>query len=117
MDQFVIKALLIGAFVIFAFVLLRPSGSARGQALRTIALLLLLVAAVVAIAFPQVLSVLAASVGVGRGTDLVLYGLLVVFVGNSLAAARRRRAHDVQITELARQIALQDPLYPAGRQR
>ncbi|MBS1698134.1 MAG: DUF2304 domain-containing protein [Actinobacteria bacterium] len=115
-DQTIIKVLLIGAFVIFGLVLLRPGGSARNQAIRTITLLLLLVAAVFAVLFPDLINDLAQSVGVGRGTDLLLYAFIIVFVGNALTTVRKRRAQDDQITRLARQFALSNPEYPRDPQ-
>ena len=117
MDQIVIKALLIGALVGFAVVLLRPTGSARGQAVRTIALVLLLLTSVFAVIFPQLVNDIAVMLGVGRGADLLLYGLIVVFVANALTTARKRREQDRQITQLARQMALQNVLYPDGSAR
>lgn len=112
LDQIIIKALLIFAFVIMALVLVRPGGSARTQAIRTITLLVLLAAAIYAVLFPGVVNDLALAVGVGRGTDLLLYVFLVVFVANALTAVRKRRAQDAQITKLARQIALRSPERP-----
>lgn len=113
-DQIVIKVLLIAAFIIFGLILLRPGGSARNQAIRTITLILLLVAAMFAVLFPGLVDDLAHSVGVGRGTDLLLYAFIIVFVGNSLTTVRRRRAQDEQITQLARQVALRSPERPQG---
>lgn len=115
MDQLIIKVLLIVAFLVLAVVLLRPTGSARGQALRTIALVLLLVAAILAVVFPQIINDIAVAVGVGRGADLLLYGLIVVFVANSLTTARKRREQDHQITRLARQMALETVHYPEDK--
>ncbi|MGX1695911.1 DUF2304 family protein [Microbacterium keratanolyticum] len=114
-DQIIIKVLLIGAFLIFALILLRPGGSARTQAIRTITLILLLAAGVFAVLFPGLIDDLARSVGVGRGTDLLLYAFIIVFVGNALTTVRRRRAQDAQITQLARQIALRNPELPEGK--
>lgn len=111
-DQIIIKALLIVAFVAFGLILLKPGGSARTQAIRTITLLLLLVAAVYAVVFPGVVNDLALAVGVGRGTDLLLYAFIIVFVANALTTVRKRRAQDAQITQLARQIALRSPETP-----
>jgi hypothetical protein len=116
-DQIIIKVLLIAAFIIFGLILLRPGGSARNQAIRTITLILLFVAAVFAVLFPGLIDDLARSVGVGRGTDLLLYAFIIVFVGNSLTAVRRRRAQDEQITQLARQIALRSPERPQDAQQ
>ncbi|OZB83231.1 DUF2304 domain-containing protein [Microbacterium sp. 13-71-7] len=116
-DQIIIKVLLIAAFIIFGLILLRPGGSARNQAIRTITLILLFVAAVFAVLFPGLIDDLARSVGVGRGTDLLLYAFIIVFVGNALTAVRRRRAQDEQITQLARQIALRSPERPQDAQQ
>ncbi|OJU40036.1 MAG: hypothetical protein BGN97_14675 [Microbacterium sp. 69-10] len=111
-DQIIIKVLLIAAFVIFALILMKPGGSARTQAIRTITLLILLAAAIYAIVFPAVINDLAQAVGVGRGTDLLLYAFLIVFVANALTTVRKRRAQDAQITQLARQIAIRNPEFP-----
>lgn len=112
MDQIIIKSILVIAFVLFAAALMRSGGSARAQAIRTIALLVFLVAAIVAVLFPAIVNDLAVSVGVGRGADLLLYALLIAFIGNALTSARKRSTQDARITELARTIALQRPLWP-----
>lgn len=51
-DQIIIKAVLIGAFLVFGLILLRPGGSARTQAIRTVTLVLLLAAGIYAVMFP-----------------------------------------------------------------
>lgn len=111
-DQIIIKAVLIGAFLVFGIILLRPGGSARTQAIRTVTLVLLLAAGIYAVLFPGVIDDLAQTVGVGRGTDLLLYAFLIVFVANSLSIVRKRRAQDEQITRLAREIAVRNPEFP-----
>lgn len=112
MDQTIIKTILIILFVMFGIMLLRTGGSARTQAIRTIALVFLLAAAIVAVIFPQIINDLAVSVGIGRGADLLLYAFIIVFIGNSLQVARKRSAQDARITQLARTLALQRPLEP-----
>ena len=111
-NQFIIQALLIVAFVLFGAILLRSGGSARTQAIRTITLTLLVAAAVFAVLFPGVIDFVARSVGVGRGTDLLLYGFIIVFIGNALATTRKLRGQNEQITTLARKIAISEPLPP-----
>jgi len=115
MDQLIIKSVLIAAFVVFAFVLIRSGGSARAQALRTFGLGVFLLAAIVAVAFPKVVNDFAQLVGVGRGTDLLLYAFIIVFIGQALTSTRRRRAQSAQITALARKIALAEPKYPVDQ--
>lgn len=114
MDQIVIKILLILAFVVLAFVLLRAGGSARSQAMRTLGMIVFLCAAIIAVLFPALVNDLAVTVGVGRGADLLLYAFIIVFIGHMLTTARNRRQQDRQITELARKLALLDPQYPEG---
>ncbi|QIK63010.1 DUF2304 domain-containing protein [Leucobacter viscericola] len=114
MDQIIIKSILIAVFVLFGLMLLRTGGSARTQAIRTLALILFLAAAIIAVIFPALVNDLAVSVGIGRGADLLLYAFIIVFIGNSLQAARRRSAQSAQITQLARTLALQRPLEPTA---
>lgn len=114
MDQIIIKTLLIVAFLLFAFVLIRSDGSARRQAIRSLTLLVFLVAAIITVLFPRIINDLAINVGIGRGADLLLYAFIVVFLGSSLATTRKRREQDRQITQLARALALQNPQRPTS---
>lgn len=113
MDQIVIKIALIAAFVVFAFVLVRSSTTARSQAIRALGLALFLVAVVVAVSFPTLVNDLALLVGVGRGADLLLYAFIIVFIGQLLGSRRRNLAQDEQITQLARKMALMTPEFPS----
>jgi len=47
-------------------------------------------------------------VGVGRGTDLLLYALIVAFVFSTLAMYMRLREDEQRVTQLARAVALRD---------
>ena len=112
MDQVIIKAVLIAMFLLFALVLIRSSSSARSQAIRSLGLGIFLIAAIIAVLFPALVNSVATFLGVGRGTDLLLYSFIVVFIGHVLSTNRKRRVQDAQLTALARTIALQSPLYP-----
>jgi hypothetical protein len=68
--------------------------------------LLVFAAAIVAIAFPELLNSIANLVGVGRGTDLLLYGMVVVLIGNIISTTRRHRQMEREVTQLARALAL-----------
>jgi hypothetical protein len=111
--QLVIKVLLIVVFAAFAVFLMLPGRGVRHVAIRRIVMLALLVVVVFAVVFPSSLSTIASLVGVGRGTDLLLYGLIVVFIGNSLIEHRRARQLERQITVLARRIALDESPEPS----
>lgn len=105
-DQLIIKIILLAVFVLLAILLLVPRPDTRGRAVRRIMLVLLLVAAVIFVIMPQWLTRIAHLVGIGRGADLVLYALVVLVVGNMVAARRTALSQSRDITELARRIAL-----------
>jgi len=91
--------------VVIAFLVLR-GGGARHQAIRRILLVLFVLGAGVSVFFPNLLTSLANLVGIGRGTDLLLYVMVIAFLGFAATTYRRNRQLENQITELARQIAL-----------
>lgn len=101
-----IQFLLIAAIVALGFVVMRRTGSDSHLALRRLAFGLFVVAAVLSVLFPQWLSWLANLVGVGRGTDLLLYALVVVFLVFVFTQHRRNVAIQRQLTLLARKLAL-----------
>ncbi len=105
-SQFLVKALLIASFVGFALVLLIPRKGARPLAIRRLTLLAVFTLAVVAVIRPDWVSSVAAIVGVGRGADLLLYSLVVVFAGQTIASSIRHSRMEQDLTELARHLAL-----------
>lgn len=105
-SQILIKAVLITVFALLGLVILLPRRGARGIAIRRLTLVLVVVSAVIAVIFPSLTNAVASVLGVGRGTDLLLYGLIVVFLGFAVTSSAHNRRLDRQITDLARQIAL-----------
>lgn len=79
---------------------------ARDLALRRILALLFAVLAAVAIIYPPVISAVAAFLGVGRGTDLLLYLLVIVVLATWLVQWRYNIAVQARLTELTRALAL-----------
>jgi hypothetical protein len=96
-------------------VLLLPTRGARRLAIRRIVLLLTTLAGIIAIAFPELVNELANLLGVGRGTDLILYALVVVFIGNSISSSIRHRQLEREVTQLARALAIDAAPPPAER--
>ncbi len=81
-------------------------GGARHQAIRRILMLLFIVGAASSVFFPQIWTFLANLVGVGRGADLLLYFMVLTFLGFVASTYRRFRQIESDVTELARQLAL-----------
>lgn len=118
-SQTVIKVILIVAFAAFAVFLMLPGRGARHLAIRRLVMILILALTIVAVIFPDALNRVAHAVGVGRGADLLLYGFIVVFLGNALVQQRRSRHIEQEITKLARRLAIAEaelPPAPAPQQ-
>lgn len=101
----IIQIILILVVAWVAFGLARAR-RARSLAVRKIVMLLFGLLAVLSILFPSVWEGAAHVVGVGRGTDLVLYALVVAFLVNLVATSIRFRDADARFTALARRMAL-----------
>jgi len=101
-----IQILLIGAIVVLAVFMMRRTGADSHLAIRRLLMGVFVIAAALSVLFPQWLSWLAKLVGVGRGTDLVLYGLIVMFLAFVYTQYRRNIALQRQLSLLARKLAL-----------
>ncbi|MGB5951900.1 MAG: DUF2304 domain-containing protein [Ornithinimicrobium sp.] len=112
LDQPLIKVILLIAIVVITIMLTRSTAGARHQAVRRLMLIAFVVLALVAVLFPPFLTQVARFVGVGRGADLLLYGLTVTFLGYVAASYRRLREMEHHVTVLARELALRDPTEP-----
>ena len=105
-SQFLIKSLLALGVVLMGVMLLRNSGGAKHMARRRIVTLAFVVFALVTIAVPSLTTYLAHFVGVGRGTDLLLYALVLAFLASLLSSFRRASIQERRLTKLARAFAL-----------
>ncbi|MDK7733868.1 DUF2304 domain-containing protein [Propionimicrobium lymphophilum] len=116
-SQIVIQIVLIAALVFLMFALFNTRAGARPQAIRRLSYLLLLVVAIFAVIFPGTVSWLASLVGVGRGTDLVVYILVLMLISHLISSRSSSAKQNQRFTELARYIAINEaePAEEAGR--
>lgn len=98
--------LLAAAAILLYFVSRRHN--VRMQAGKRIGFFLFIALNIYAVLVPQHVTWVANQIGIGRGADLVLYLLVVVFVFGMLNTYLRFRGTSQQITELSRAIALRD---------
>lgn len=106
----IIKVLLVGAAIAFGLWALRERVPGQQLLFRRTAAAIGTMVAIAAVLFPDSTSRVANFVGVGRGTDLLLY-LLVLFFGTSVAITAQRIARlEREITILTRELALLNPL-------
>jgi hypothetical protein len=106
--KIVLIQLVLIAFVILTAVRLLRHRGARTQAVRRVGLMLFAALAVWSILFPSVWNRIAGMVGVGRGTDMVLYALVVAFLSFTLTTYLRFRDLETRYTKLARRLALDE---------
>jgi hypothetical protein len=104
----VIKILLILAVIALVMLLLRSHGTTRGGAYVKIGMVVFLVFAAYAVVRPGDVTWVAGRLGVGRGTDLVLYALVVGFGFFAISTYLRFRELELKYARLARAMALNE---------
>lgn len=103
----VIKLLLLAAILVIGLLAFRGSQKPIHKVLWRAYVVLVLIAAALAVIFPNTLTRLANEVGVGRGADLLLYVMVVTFMLVSVVLFRRLAALERRYTQLARTVAVQ----------
>ena len=101
-----IQFLLVVGVVIVAVLGTRALPQDSSLAVKRIIALLFVVGAILAIVFPNALTWTAQLVGVGRGTDLLLYLFILAALLYVAASERTRARNEAKMTELARAVAL-----------
>lgn len=112
-----IQVLLIAVVLVVGGMLVRSTANARHQAVRRLLLGALVALAVASILVPGAVTSVANAVGVGRGADLLLYGLVIAFLGFVVSSYRRSRHLEETITQLARRLALDEAVTPEQARR
>ncbi|MGA2714151.1 MAG: DUF2304 domain-containing protein [Bryobacteraceae bacterium] len=100
-----IQGILIAGFVIAAIF---ASTVFRTKLVYRLMALLLFLTATILVIFPDVTTVIAHALGVGRGADLVLYVSLVTGIDVALLLYLRIRDLEQRISRLVREVALRD---------
>jgi hypothetical protein len=101
-----IQILLVVGLILTAVYLVRSSPSASHQAIRRILVILAVILGIVAVIWPGLLSMIAHALGIGRGADLLLYGLVVVFLIEAVSNYKRSVTQARTTSALARELAL-----------
>ncbi|MCA0378187.1 MAG: DUF2304 domain-containing protein [Actinobacteria bacterium] len=98
--------LLILGIVAIAMLSIRFLRGESSLAIKRIFALLAALAAVLAILFPQLLTLVANFFGIGRGADLLLYVSIIGALLFAVATVRAKARSDARVTQLARSVAL-----------
>lgn len=105
-SQWFIKVLLLVVLLGVGYFILKPVKSAQHLAMRRLGMMIFIAFAAMAVLFPSLVTMVARWVHVGRGTDLLLYALVVLFFSGTVTAYRRDAANEKKLTRLARTLAL-----------
>ena len=108
----IIKVLLLGALAAATYTLMHGRRTALTLLVRRAIALLAILLGAVAVLFPGLVTQVANEVGVGRGTDLVLYVLCVTFLFTTIGLHMRLAAMHDKFVELSRRIALSEAERP-----
>ncbi|MFZ1164818.1 DUF2304 domain-containing protein, partial [Mycobacterium sp.] len=99
-----IQGLLIASIVALLVFLLRSRRSAQSQAWVKVGFLLFVLAGVYAVLRPNDTTVVAHWLGVARGTDLMLYALIIAFSFSTLSTYLKFKDLEVRYARLARAV-------------
>jgi hypothetical protein len=110
-----IQPLLIGAVLALLVYLLRSRTNAKAKAWVKVGYVGFVIAAVYAILRPNDTTVLANWLGVARGTDLLEYTLIIVFVFTTMSTYLRFKELELKYARLARAVALEGARAPEQR--
>lgn len=99
---------LIAAVLFGAFLALRSLRGEKSLALKRVFAMIIAVGGIFAILFPNALTVVAHFFGIGRGTDLLLYGFVIATMVFGIAVLRAKARSDARVTDLARAVALME---------
>ena len=112
MTATIIQVLLLAAMVALVWYFVANRRKARAKAGVKLGFLVFLAACVWAIVRPDDLTVVANWVGVSRGTDLLLYMLVLAFVFTTVSSYIRFREQELRYARLARAVALKTAVAP-----
>jgi len=107
-----IQVLLIFSVIALLVYLLRSRRSAQSKAWVKVGYVLFVFAAVYAVLRPNDTTVVAHWLGVARGTDLMLYALIVAFSFTTLSTYLRFKDLELRYARLARAVALESAREP-----
>lgn len=115
-STFIIQFLLVAGMALVVLSFLRNRNAARIQAGKKLIFALFVVACIVSVALPEMLTRVANAVGVGRGADLLLYAVVVAFAFVSLNTYLKFKDFEARVTVLARKLAIAEALHERERQ-
>ncbi|QTG75117.1 DUF2304 domain-containing protein [Trueperella pecoris] len=101
-----IKIILLVGILVLATYLIKGTQDTKNVALRRLLLVVFVILAAVSIIFPDITTDVAHVLGVGRGTDLLLYLTIIAFLSYAVVSYRRMVILENRLVNLARELAV-----------
>ncbi|QOR47258.1 DUF2304 domain-containing protein [Trueperella pecoris] len=101
-----IKIILLVGILVLAAYLIKGTQDTKNVALRRLLLVVFVIVAAVSIIFPDITTDVANLLGVGRGTDLLLYLTIIAFLSYAVVSYRRMVILENRLVDLARELAV-----------
>ncbi len=108
----IIQIVLIIAVILLLLFFLRHHGKSKTAASVKIGFSLFMIFGVLAVLLPDQVTVVANWLGVGRGTDLLLYGMVVAFGFATINTYLRFKELELRYAKLVRAVAIQNSEEP-----
>jgi hypothetical protein len=103
-----IKVILIAGILLVGWFAFRRTPSASTLAMRRLVGVAIIIGGSILVLWPDITSWLARLVGVGRGTDLLFYACVLVFMFVSLSQSQRVHSLEQRVVNLTRELALME---------
>jgi small membrane protein len=110
----IIQGLLIAGLFFIVWYFLRMRNSLRFRAGKKLLFLVFIAVSALSVIFPDELNVIAHFVGISRGADLLLYGLIVAFIFTTLNIYLKFSDSQQKIAALTREVTLLKKRLEAG---
>ena len=101
-----IQIILIVFLILISINFMSSRSSSKTKAHKKMALIVFMFTAIVVVLFPDLLNDAAHFVGVGRGADLLLYGLTVIIIFQAFNTYVKDRQEERRFVKLARKVAI-----------
>lgn len=105
----------IGAIAVLALLVLYAFGQRRRSGPISYGIIAAALAGIVLVAFPDLSTMVANAVGIGRGADLVFYVFMLIVFAAIANLHLRLRAQNEVVTLLARELAIATAKVPSGQ--
>ena len=110
-----IQVILILSIIFISVYFMRFRDTSKAKAYKKLTLIAFVIAAIIVILFPELLTWIANLIGVGRGTDLLLYGLTLVIIFQMFNSYNKDKQEERRFVKLVRRVAINEARFDSKK--